>query len=291
MFGTGIFLIITGLIKKAVISDYISINYVDRIFDNPALYSGVENLLGVYGYALQIYCDFSGYSDMAIGIALLLGFHFNKNFDSPYKSASITEFWRRWHIFLSSWLRDYLYIPLGGNRKGKLRTYLNLLTTMTLGGLWHGASLRFILWEAIHGVSLSLNKLYLAIIPKNNILTAVNPYVRKIFGILFTFNLVCLCWIFFRADDMGKAINVINQIFTDFRGELILEVVPAYSTVFILVLIGYIFHFMPEVIMQKCNGWIIRAPHIGKAFLLILVIWLVVQIRTSEIVPFIYFRF
>jgi len=162
---------------------------------------------------------------------------------------------------------------------------------MTLGGLWHGASLRFILWGAIHGVSLSLNKLYLAIIPKNNILTAVNPYVRKIFGILFTFNLVCLCWIFFRADDMGKAINVINQIFTDFRGELILEVVPAYSTVFILVLIGYIFHFMPEVIMQKCNGWIIRAPHIGKAFLLILVIWLVVQIRTSEIVPFIYFRF
>ena len=121
MFGKGIFLIVSGLFKKAVISDYISINFVERIFDNPTLYSGVENLMGVYGYALQIYCDFSGYSDMAIGIALLLGFHFNMNFDSPYKSASITEFWRRWHISLSSWLRDYLYISLGGNRKGKIR--------------------------------------------------------------------------------------------------------------------------------------------------------------------------
>ena len=131
MFGRGIFLIVSGLFKKAVISDYISVNFVERIFDNPTLYSGVENLMGVYGYALQIYCDFSGYSDMAIGIALLLGFHFNINFDSPYKSASITEFWRRWHISLSSWLRDYLYISLGGNRKGKIRQYANLIITMT----------------------------------------------------------------------------------------------------------------------------------------------------------------
>lgn len=125
MFGRGIFLIVAGLFKKAVISDYISVNFVERIFDNPTLYSGVENLMGLYGYALQIYCDFSGYSDLAIGIALLLGFHFNLNFNSPYKSASITEFWRRWHISLSSWLRDYLYISLGGNRHGKFRQYLN----------------------------------------------------------------------------------------------------------------------------------------------------------------------
>ena len=123
MFGTGVFLILTGLFKKAIISDYISLNFVDRIFDEPLLYSGFECLAGIYGYALQIYCDFSGYSDMAIGIALLLGFRFPKNFDAPYKSATITEFWRRWHISLSSWLRDYLYISLGGNRKGKLRTY------------------------------------------------------------------------------------------------------------------------------------------------------------------------
>ena len=146
MFGQGVFFIVSGLFKKAVISDYISVNFVERIFDNPGLYSGIENLFGVYGYALQIYCDFSGYSDMAIGIALLLGFHFNKNFDSPYKSASITEFWRRWHISLSSWLKDYLYISLGGNRKGKIRQYANLVITMFLGGLWHGASWNFVVW-------------------------------------------------------------------------------------------------------------------------------------------------
>ena len=165
MFGTGVFLILTGLFKKAIISDYISLNFVDRIFDEPLLYSGFECLAGIYGYALQIYCDFSGYSDMAIGIALLLGFRFPKNFDAPYKSATITEFWRRWHISLSSWLRDYLYISLGGNRKGKLRTYGNLLVTMVLGGLWHGAAIRFILWGTLHGVALALHKLWMAVVP------------------------------------------------------------------------------------------------------------------------------
>ena len=165
MFGTAIGFIIIGLVKKAIISDYISLNFVDRIFDEPALYSGFECLMGIYGYALQIYCDFSGYSDMAIGIALLLGFRFPKNFDAPYKSATITEFWRRWHISLSSWLRDYLYISLGGNRKGKVRTYLNLIITMVLGGLWHGAAVRFVLWGTLHGVALALHKMWLAIIP------------------------------------------------------------------------------------------------------------------------------
>ncbi|MBQ1958679.1 MAG: MBOAT family protein, partial [Alistipes sp.] len=165
MFGVGVSLILVGLIKKAIISDYISLNFVDRIFDEPALYSGFECLMGIYGYALQIYCDFSGYSDMAIGIALLLGFKFPKNFDAPYKSATITEFWRRWHISLSNWLRDYLYISLGGNRKGRWRTYLNLLITMVLGGLWHGAAVRFILWGALHGVALAVHKLWLEVVP------------------------------------------------------------------------------------------------------------------------------
>ena len=158
MFGRGVFLILSGLFKKAIISDYISLNFVDRVFDNPMLYSGFENLMGVYGYALQIYCDFSGYSDMAIGLALLLGFRFPVNFDSPYQSATITEFWRRWHISLSSWLKDYLYISLGGNRKGRARTYANLMLTMLLGGLWHGAAVRFILWGALHGAALAVHK-------------------------------------------------------------------------------------------------------------------------------------
>ena len=168
-FGEGLFLILCGLIKKCVISDYISMNFVDRVFDAPTLYTGVENLIGVYGYTLQIYCDFSGYSDMAIGIALLLGFRFNINFDSPYQSATITEFWRRWHISLSSWLKDYLYISLGGNRKGRIRTYINLFLTMLLGGLWHGASVRFILWGALHGVSLAIHKALMAAFPLDSV--------------------------------------------------------------------------------------------------------------------------
>ena len=142
MFGTGVFLILTGLFKKAIISDYISLNFVDRIFDEPLLYSGFECLMGIYGYALQIYCDFSGYSDM-----------------------TSTEFWRRWHISLSTWLRDYLYISLGGNRKGRIRTYGNLLLTMLLGGLWHGAAVRFILWGGLHGAALALHKLWMALVP------------------------------------------------------------------------------------------------------------------------------
>ena len=188
MFGTGIYLIAIGLFKKAVISDYISLNFVDRIFDDPALYSGMECLAAVYGYALQIYCDFSGYSDMAIGLALLLGFRFPKNFDAPYHSATITEFWRRWHISLSMWLRDYLYISLGGNRKGRLRTYFNLLVTMVLGGLWHGAAIRFVLWGTLHGVALALHKLWLSVVPGAKVSGYQMHPLSRLAGILVTFS-------------------------------------------------------------------------------------------------------
>lgn len=194
MFGTGVFFIISGLFKKAVISDYISVNFVERIFDNPALYSGVENLFGVYGYALQIYCDFSGYSDMAIGLALLLGFRFPMNFNSPYKADSITDFWHRWHISLSTWLRDYLYISLGGNRKGKARTYINLCLTMLLGGLWHGASWNFVIWGGFHGIALAAQKFWRNLLHKPK--TATSKGIRKFFAVLITFNFVCFCWIF-----------------------------------------------------------------------------------------------
>lgn len=146
-------------------------------FDNPALYSGVENLFGVYGYALQIYCDFSGYSDMAIGLALLLGFRFPMNFNSPYKADSITDFWHRWHISLSTWLRDYLYISLGGNRKGKARTYINLCLTMLLGGLWHGASWNFVIWGGFHGIALAAQKFWRNLLHKPK--TATSKGIRK----------------------------------------------------------------------------------------------------------------
>ncbi len=284
-FGKAIFLISAGLFKKAVISDYISFNFVDRIFENPTLYTGFENLMGVYGYSLQIYCDFSGYSDMAIGIALLLGFKLNINFDSPYKSASITEFWRRWHISLSSWLRDYLYISLGGNRKGKIRTYLNLLITMLLGGLWHGAALRFVIWGALHGIMLAVEKYLKSLfsIPQNKI--------TKVLGILLTFHFVCFTWIFFRASDMQTVGEVLLQISTNFHPEIISEFIVGYPMVISFIAIGFLLHFTTTRTEYIYQNFIIRLPFILKIVYLSLIIYLVIQVKSSDIQPFIYFQF
>ena len=291
MLGSALFLILTGLFKKAVISDYIALNFVDRIFDEPLLYSGFECLMGLYGYALQIYCDFSGYSDMAIGLALMMGFHFPKNFDAPYRSATITEFWRRWHISLSSWLRDYLYISLGGNRKGKGRTYLNLLLTMLLGGLWHGAALRFVVWGALHGVALALHKMWLAVVPGAKIFGKdMNP-VMRLMGIVFTFHLVCLGWLVFRADSMQSAGLMLHQIFSAFNSELIPQVVAGYSGAFLLIAIGYLLHAVPDRGDHWLRGVITRAPMGWQVGMLVGMIWLVMQIKSSDIQPFIYFQF
>jgi D-alanyl-lipoteichoic acid acyltransferase DltB (MBOAT superfamily) len=159
-FWWSVWLIMGGLFKKVVISDFISVNLVDRVFESPIMYSGVELLMGAYAYTLQIYCDFSGYTDIAIGIALILGFRLPDNFNRPYMATSLTDFWRRWHISLSSWLRDYLYIPLGGNRLGKVRQSVNLMITMLLGGLWHGAGWLFVMWGVLHGLGLICCQIY-----------------------------------------------------------------------------------------------------------------------------------
>ena len=290
MFGT-VALIIIGLIKKAVISDYISLNFVDRIFDDPALYSGFECLMGIYGYALQIYCDFSGYSDMAIGIALLLGFRFPKNFDAPYKSATITEFWRRWHISLSSWLRDYLYISLGGNRKGRVRTYVNLLLTMLLGGLWHGAAVRFILWGALHGVALALHKMWMAVVPWAKINGKDMNIVLRVAGIVLTFNLVCFGWLLFRAEDMQTVHVMLYQIFNNFNPAIIPQVVEGYKAVFALIVLGYAMHFLPEKIDIDIRNRVVNVSFWWQVALMALTIWCVMQIKSSDIQPFIYFQF
>jgi len=291
MFGLGVGFIIIGLVKKAVISDYISLNFVDRVFDDPALYSGFECLAGIYGYALQIYCDFSGYSDMAIGIALLLGFRFPKNFDAPYKSATITEFWRRWHISLSSWLRDYLYISLGGNRKGRVRTYINLLLTMVLGGLWHGAAVRFVLWGALHGVALALHKMWMAIIPWAKADGKDMNIVSRLVGFLVTFNLVCLGWLLFRADSMQTVHVMLYQIFHNFDASLIPQVVAGYKAVFAFIAAGYIMHFMPAKIDADLQNRVVNASFWWQVAMLTLTVWCVMQIKSSDIQPFIYFQF
>lgn len=288
MFGRGVFLIVTGLFKKAVISNYISLNFVDRVFDAPGLYSGLENLLAVYGYALQIYCDFSGYSDMAIGIALLLGFHFNINFDSPYKSVNITEFWRRWHISLSSWLKDYLYISLGGNRKSKWRTYVNLMLTMLLGGLWHGAAMRFIIWGGLHGLGLAVHKFFTGLkLPR---ITTGQP-VLNFAGGLITFHFVCFCWIFFRAPDLETVSAMLHQITGSFSGFLLPQFLTGYQEVSLLMVTGYALHFLPASAEKWGEQKVTELPLAGKIILMTGMIWLVIQTKSAGIQPFIYFQF
>jgi len=292
MIGRGIFLIASGVIKKVVIADFISTNFVDRIFDHPTLYTGLENLFGVYGYALQIYCDFSGYSDMAIGIALLMGFHFKINFDSPYQSKNITEFWRRWHISLSTWLKDYLYISLGGNRKGRIRTYINLFITMLLGGLWHGAGFRFVLWGAMHGIALAIHKLYLEVFPsKTSDRSPVRQFLITTLSVFFTFHFVSFCWIFFRADSMETATQMIRQIVFHFNPQIFIEFITGYKSVLLMMLIGYTLHVIPKSIEIKTENLVTNLPLFLKVTFMILVILLVVQFKSSEIQPFIYFQF
>jgi len=292
MIGRGVFLIACGVIKKVVIADYISTNFVDRIFDHPTLYTGLENLFGVYGYALQIYCDFSGYSDMAIGIALLMGFHFKINFDSPYQSKNITEFWRRWHISLSTWLKDYLYISLGGNRKGRIRTYINLFITMLLGGLWHGAGFRFVLWGAMHGIALAIHKLYLEVFPAKVVnRSPVSQFFMTTLSVFVTFHFVSFCWIFFRAENMDTAMQMIRQIVFHFNPRIFFEFITGYKSVVLMMLIGYMLHFIPKSVELKTENIVTNLPLLLKVTFMILVILLVVQFKSSEIQPFIYFQF
>lgn len=286
-FGHALFLILSGLIKKMVVSDYISINFVDRIFDNPGAYTGFENLMGVYGYAIQIYCDFSGYTDIAIGLALLMGIRVPINFHSPYKATSLTDFWRRWHISLSSWLRDYLYIPLGGNRKGKFRENLNLMITMFLGGLWHGASLSFIGWGVMHGVGLVVNKIPWLKIEKGRQVSVG----RKFLGWLVTFHFVCLAWILFRAENLDTAKTIVIRIFSGTDLYLIPQIISSYSAVFLLICFAFLFHWLPDQWKETYRGYFIEIPLIAKMACILGLALFVFQIKSSVIQPFIYFQF
>lgn len=285
-FNKALFLIIGGLIKKAVISDYISVNFVDRVFDAPNSYTAFENLMASYGYAIQIYCDFSGYSDMAIGLALLMGFTLPPNFLTPYKSASVTEFWRRWHISLSSWLRDYLYISMGGNRKGKVRTYFNLFMTMFLGGLWHGANWKFVFWGVLHGLALAFERYFGQFIklPKN-------AFVKGI-QIFLTFHFVVFCWLFFRAKDFETVFQIVENISNlKWNWVQIQAIIIGYKNVFILLAFGFIWHFTPTSITAKNEVFFGKLPIVVKSILLGFMFWIVYAIAAEGTQPFIYFQF
>lgn len=290
-FSEGISRFLFGLSKKVLLSNVFA-QIADGVFKYaPNELSAAGAWMGAIGYTLQIYFDFSGYSDMAIGLGKMFGFEFLENFNYPYISKSVTEFWRRWHISLSTWLRDYLYIPLGGNRKGRIRTYGNLLVTMLLGGLWHGAAVRFILWGALHGIALALHKLWLSVVPGSKATGAEMRWFWRIPGIFFTFNLVCFGWLMFRAESMKTVQLMLHQIFTNFNPSVIPQVLEGYAGIFLLVGIGYLLHMLPD----RCDRWAQRfvtsLPTVVQVLLAACVIWLVMQVKSSDIQPFIYFQF
>lgn len=286
----GLYLIVGGLFKKVVISDYIYVNYVQYIFDDPSRHSGIECLLGVYGYAMVIYCDFSGYSDMAIGMAKWMGFTINDNFDSPYQSSSITEFWRRWHMSLSSWLKDYLYISLGGNRVGKVRQYLNLMITMLLGGLWHGASLNFVVWGGMHGVALAIDKMRMGFQERYAWFGKWGK-VSRVVGVLITFHFVCFCWIFFKAASFADASIIIRQIATNFNASAWQALLTAYGPVMAIMALGYTIHFIPKSYEYFSVNLLARTSTAGRIAVLLFFIWIVIQVKQADQVMPIYLQF
>lgn len=282
---TGLWLIILGVVKKAIIADYIA-QYNDLIFQTPGGYSGFETLMGIIGYTMQIYCDFSGYSDMAIGIALIMGFKLAKNFDFPYKARNLTDFWRRWHISLSSWLRDYIYIPLGGNRKGTARTYLNNFATMLIGGLWHGAAWKFVFWGAMHGAGLAVHKASKPVLGRIG-----DSWPVRAASWLVTMTFVALLWVFFRADSWADSWTVVSSVFRDFSAAYIPAFAAARSLWLILMLVIVVSHCLPTRFWESAQAWFVRSPWIVKLLIFIVVVQLVIELRTESVSPFIYFQF
>ena len=282
----GLWLIICGLIKKALIADYIA-QYNNIVFDAPASQSGFGNLMGVLGFSVQIYFDFSGYSDLAIGVAALMGYELKDNFRFPYQSLNLTEFWHRWHIALSTWFRDYLYIPLGGNRKGELRTYLNSFLAMIVAGLWHGASWMFIVWGVLHGIGLVIHKFC-----RNNGLDKIpdNKYTKGISWFI-TFSYVSLAWIFFRAADMTTATTLIDNILHTISLADAYTFLMDYPLWLAVVLISLELHSIRETDYNWLQNKFINSSWLVKLCIFTIVLQLVINLSHHSIQPFIYTQF
>lgn len=289
-----VFLIIAGLIKKHVIADYIGLNFIDRVFEIPLRFTGTENLIAMYGYSIQIYCDFSGYTDMALGIALLMGFKMRKNFNFPFLANSIMNYWQRWHMSLSSWLLDYLFKPLqmGLRNFRGLGNALAILITFTAVGLWHGANWNFVIFGLIHSFfiifSITTKPLRTLFYEK---LGLSGSKVVNVFQVIFTFHLLMFTGVFFRAADFETALNVFHQVFTFLKPEVFPQFLEAYTIIIFLIVLGYIGHFTPQKVVDKTVEILSRVPIVVHAVLLALVIWLVIQSKSADIQPFIYFQF
>jgi alginate O-acetyltransferase complex protein AlgI len=302
----GLFLIATGLLKKVVIGDYLGLNLVNRVFDNPERYTSLEVLVGVYAYAIKIYADFSGYSDVAIGSAKLFGYELPKNFDAPYTSADLQEFWRRWHISLSTWLRDYLYVTLGGNRGSTWKTYRNLMLTMVLGGLWHGASWNFVIWGALHGGALAVNRAWQRArkpkpTPVGQEPYRTNPLVERgaeirpapqpftpgrAVAVLATFHFVCFAWIFFRAPTFAHATLMLSRM-----GKLYLAAPNVTPRILAVLALGMVTHFIPRSVYERIQGMFARSPALMQGALLAAFAYALHFAAGAKAEPFIYGQF
>lgn len=305
--GLAFWLISAGLFKKVVVSSYLASAAVDPVFRIPKNHQTLDTLQGIYGYAIQIYCDFSGYTDMAIGLALLLGFRFPRNFNAPYTAASLQDFWRRWHMTLTRWLRDYLYIPLGGNQRGPNRAMLNLFLTMLIGGLWHGAAWTFIFWGALHGGCLAAERILKdratrrdAVSAEPDIadgepvaaqrralpnLSTASPTTRLWLGRLVTFHIVCLGWVFFRSTSLTNAWAVLARLLHPGTGTELNMMVIATIALFLAL------QFVPTGAVGKAQAYFSRMPVWQQGLALSFSLVLTNALAPMGVSPFIYFAF
>jgi len=286
-FGRAAWMIAAGLFKKVVLSSYIATAIVDPVFAAPHQRSSLEVLLGVYGYAVQIYADFSGYTDIAIGLALLLGFRFPDNFDAPYTARSLQDFWRRWHMTLSRWLRDYLYVPLGGNRGSRLVVARNILITMLLGGLWHGAAWTFIAWGAIHGLGQVIGHER----RQRRMARGLEPLPdgpgRVALQRFLTLQVVCLAWVFFRADSLSSAFAILGRLFSAW-GVASPLVTPL---VVLAIAFGIGVQYVPSDVAERVQGQFVRFPVAAQGAILGVVLLAITTLGPQGVAPFIYYRF
>ena len=284
-----VFLIFTGLFKKVVLADLLAREIVDVVFGTPNQHSGFTVLIAIYAFAVQIYADFSGYTDMAIGLALLLGFRFPQNFDAPYTAASVQDFWRRWHMTLSRWLRDYLYIPLGGNRRGRWRTYLNLMLTMLLGGLWHGAAWTFVAWGAIHGGFLAFEQYRRSRRELRELPDPPDTRTRRFVARIITFHIVCLAWVFFRAESFSSASDLLGRLVDPSHW---LDDAPLVDLgVLLAITAGIGEQYIPRALIGRGVAAFSRMAPIAQGAALALVLLVVDSLGPQGFAPFIYFQF
>lgn len=284
--GQTLFLIAMGLIKKIAVADYLRANFVDRVFDFPERYSALEVLTAIYGYAIQIYADFSGYSDIAIGSALLLGIMLPLNFDAPYRAVSLPEFWRRWHITLSTWLRDYVFFSLTAlNKRSATLMYAGLIITMLLGGLWHGAAWTFVSWGLLHGVGLAGYRGFEAL-RKRFSWHRSNTNLFAMIGVFLTFHFVCFTWVFFRAETLTQALAMLRSL-----ASMTANTANLPAPIIVITISGFALQWLPYIWWEQLQKGFVYLPAPAQAILLAAVAIGLYFVASSDVVPFIYANF